>query len=128
MMNETKMIEVKNPPKTRDLDGFGFMAAGKNGGNANSFMNYVNSIYVGSLLDDSIYVGKTQSQIENIKKEIQDIKGIISKNDSDIENNKKAIDRIESKINGYQDKLNDYLSGGMNNGIVQDVLETPSKA
>lgn len=126
-MNETKMIEVKNPPKTRDLDGYGFMEAGINGGDANSFINYVNSIYVGSLLDESIYVGKTQSQIENIKREIQDIKGAISRNDSDIESNKKAIDRIESKINDYRDKLNNYLSGGMNNGIVDDVLDTPSR-
>ena len=66
-MNNEQLIKLENPPRTVDLAKFGFDEARRNNGNATSFITHVDSIYVGSLLDKSIYVGKTQQQVEQIK-------------------------------------------------------------
>lgn len=127
-MDETKLIEIKNPPRTVDLDRFGFTQAGKNEGNSTSYITHVESIYVGSLLDESIYVGKNQQQIDQIKDQIQDCKGAISRSQNDIDTFKAEIKKLNIKIDDYTDKLETYLSGGANKGMVGTVLETPSKA
>jgi len=127
-MNSDDLIELKNPPKTIDLDAFGFTEARSNNGNSTSYITHIDSIYVGSLLDDSINVGKTQQQIDQIKDEIQECKNSISKNENDVENNRNEITKLKLKIDDYTDKLETYLSGGVNKGTVGTVIETPSKA
>ncbi len=127
-MNDSKLIEIKNPPKTVNLNVFGFDEARKNNGNSTSYITHIDSIYVGSLLDDSIYVGKTQQQVDQIKSQIQDCKGAISKSENDIDHIKTEREKLRLKIEEYTDRLETYLSGGANKGIVVTVIETPSKA
>lgn len=127
-MNSEKLIRIENPPRTVDLARHGFAEAGKNGGNVTSFINQIESIYVGSLLDKSIHVGRTQEQVEQIRNNIEVSKSSIIKSENDIKGYRAEIERIKIKIEELKDRLDSYLSGGLNSNSVGAVIDTPSRA
>lgn len=107
-MQEQNFNKGINKVKLKDL---GFTEAGKSSGNGESFKNYLDLIFNGKIIDESISIGLTELEVRNIEKQIEDEEAAIKGFNSEKETIKKRIETCKSEIEVLEKERIDIISG-----------------